>query len=68
MPPGVVLAVQRYLQEEAYRMITVVCGECTRTQGRPVSAEFTSTDEAEAFIRRHHAFADHRAQVEEIAC
>ncbi|AFQ97457.1 hypothetical protein DOROTHY_67 [Mycobacterium phage Dorothy] len=48
-------------------MITVVCGECARTQGRPVSAEFTSTDEAEAFIRRHHAFADHRAHIPEEA-
>ncbi|XAL85129.1 hypothetical protein RSPPQCQH_CDS0078 [Mycolicibacterium phage phi1_186001] len=46
-------------------MITVVCGECARTQGRSVSAEFTSTDEAEAFIRRHHAFADHRAHIPE---
>ncbi|ACF34133.1 hypothetical protein PBI_SISI_64 [Mycobacterium phage SiSi] len=49
-------------------MITVVCAECTRTQGSPVTAEFTNTDEARAFIRRHHAFADHRAHVEEIAC
>ncbi|AXQ64987.1 hypothetical protein SEA_RENAUD18_81 [Mycobacterium phage Renaud18] len=44
-------------------MITVACAECTRTQGRPVTAEFTSTDEAEAFIRRHHALADHRAHI-----
>ncbi|APC43565.1 hypothetical protein I5H93_gp072 [Mycobacterium phage SuperGrey] len=47
-------------------MITVVCGECARTQGRPVTAElFTTTDDAERFIRRHHAFADHRAHIQE---
>ncbi|AEJ93152.1 hypothetical protein FDG57_gp075 [Mycobacterium phage Mutaforma13] len=46
-------------------MITVVCGECARTQGRTVTAEFTTTDEAQRFIRRHHALADHRAHVEE---
>ncbi|AEL20057.1 hypothetical protein GUMBIE_67 [Mycobacterium phage GUmbie] len=48
-------------------MITVACAECARTQGRPVSAEFNSTDEAEAFIRRHHALADHRAHIPEEA-
>lgn len=46
-------------------VITVVCGECARTQGRTVTAEFTTTDEAQRFIRRHHALADHRAHVEE---
>ncbi|ABD58281.1 hypothetical protein PHATNISS_67 [Mycobacterium phage Phatniss] len=46
-------------------MITVVCGECARTQGRTVTAEFTCTDDAQRFIRRHHALADHRAHIQE---
>ncbi|QHB47356.1 hypothetical protein SEA_GANDALPH_71 [Mycobacterium phage Gandalph] len=48
-------------------MITVACGECARTQGRPVTAEFTTTDDAQHFIRRHHALADHRAHIPEEA-
>ncbi|QXO12869.1 hypothetical protein SEA_LATRETIUM_69 [Mycobacterium phage Latretium] len=46
-------------------MITVACAECSRTQGRPVTAEFTTTDDAQHFIRRHHALADHRAHIQE---
>ncbi|WKW86456.1 hypothetical protein SEA_SHROOMBOI_72 [Mycobacterium phage ShroomBoi] len=48
-------------------MITVACTECARIQGRTVTAEFTTTDDAQRFIRRHHAFADHRAHIPEEA-
>ncbi|AKQ06968.1 hypothetical protein SEA_GERALT_61 [Mycobacterium phage Geralt] len=48
-------------------MITVVCAECSRTKGCPITAEFPTTEQAQAFIRRHHAFADHRAHIPEEA-
>ncbi|ACI12376.1 gp63 [Mycobacterium phage Fruitloop] len=48
-------------------MITVVCAECSRTQGCPITAEFPTTEQAQAFIRKHHAFADHRAHIPEEA-
>lgn len=46
-------------------MITVECSECARKIGRRIISEFPDNDGAAAFIRRHHAFVGHRAEITE---
>lgn len=46
-------------------MFIVTCAECSEKTGYPVKSEFPDRAGAEAFIRRHHAFTGHRADIQE---
>lgn len=46
-------------------VITVECSECARKIGRLTTSEFPDNEGAAAFIRRHHAFTGHRAEITE---
>lgn len=46
-------------------MFLVTCRACADILGRPVASEYPDTDDAAAFVRRHHALVGHRAVITE---
>ncbi|AVO21669.1 hypothetical protein I5I01_gp64 [Mycobacterium phage MooMoo] len=46
-------------------MFVVSCTVCANILGRPVTSEYHVRDDAEGFVRRHHALVGHRAVINE---